>query len=221
MHPDLHESRQTGARVQVVLDGKTVALPRQSFSLAGIRSFLETLALEQQRILCAFRVDGKCLDLDETPSNQEPFTRVEGESIDLADMPLRLIRMAMLQTAEVRERVSAGITLILINEGRRAREYWWDLVRILKQPLLTVGLLPETAYYSPHGSASLTQLRKWQLQQLASIIKEVDETCWSEDSTALSNALESRVLPWLNALESSLELWHETLSISPLRTCSR
>ena len=56
------------------------------------------------------------------------------------------------------------------------------------------------------------QLRKWQLQQLAAILIEVDEASWSEDSAALSNALEYRVLPWLHGLGTSLELWHDTLS---------
>jgi hypothetical protein len=59
------------------------------------------------------------------------------------------------------------------------------------------------------------QLRKWQLQQLAVIIKDVDETCWSPTPMALSSALERRVLPWLDGLRATLDLWHETLAIAP------
>jgi hypothetical protein len=72
--------------------------------------------------------------------------------------------------------------------------------------------MPESAYGSNSAGANLVQLRNWQLQQLAAILKDVDDACWSDDSAALSNALEYRVLPWLQGLESSLELWHETLA---------
>ena len=100
----------------------------------------------------------------------------------------------------------------MINESGWAREHWWNLVRVLNQPFLTLGLLPESVYGSNARGASLAQLRKWQLQQLASIIKDVDEACWSEDPAALSNALEYRVIPWLQGLQTSLELWHDTLA---------
>jgi hypothetical protein len=37
----------------------------------------------------------------------------------------------------------------------------------------------------------------------------------------LSNALEYRVVPWLHGLESSLELWHDTLAdMPPAKTAS-
>jgi hypothetical protein len=106
------------------------------------------------------------------------------------------------------------VTLILINNSAWAREHWWNVVRVLNQPMLTLSLVPEGAYNSNPSGASLTQLRRWQLQQLAAILKDVDEACWLEDSSALSNALESRVLPWLYGLQTSLELWHETLATS-------
>jgi hypothetical protein len=54
-------------------------------------------------------------------------------------------------------------------------------------------------------------LRKWQLEQIAAIIAEVNEGCWSGDQRVLFNALENRALPWLNHLQNSLSLLHETL----------
>lgn len=216
MHSNLE---QKGARVEVILDGLPVMLPPHRCSLAGIRSFLETLAMEQHRLLCAFRVDGQVVEQANALVSYGPFTRVEGESIDLDLIPLRLVKIALQQTTQLREQIAAAITLVVINDGRSAREYWWNLARGLKQPLVSLSLMPETAYGSPQGSASLIQLRKWQLEQLTCIIKDVDRTCSSHDSTALSNALEHRVLPWLNALHACLELWHETLSAAPVRRC--
>ena len=208
---NLHESSDTGSRVKVTLDGLPVILPPYRSSLASIRSFMETLALERQRLLCAFRVDGRCLDLNQISSPLKPFTKVEGESIDPAAMPVQLVKNATQQTTEIRERIRTAVTLVVINEREQSREHWWKLAQELKRPLLTLSLIPESAYSSPQGSASLVQLRKWQLQQLASIIRDVDDTCWSEDPLVLSDALEQRVLPWLNALHAFLQLWHDTL----------
>jgi hypothetical protein len=213
MHPELQDSSSTGADLHVMLDGQPVFLPAQRRSLAAIRSYLETLAMDQQRILFSFRVDGARVNLSAMLPTQKRFTKVEAETIELSQVPLQLIKTAMVQTGEAQGQVASAVTLVLINDTGWAREHWWNLVRLLKQPFLTLSLMPETSYAtSAGGGAPLMQLRNWQLQQLAAILKDVDEACWSEDSAALSNALEYRVLPWLQGLESSLELWHETLS---------
>lgn len=221
MHSDLHNTSSTGTRPEVLLDGVPLTPPPERHSLAALRSYLETLALEQQRILYSFRVDGKPLSLVEPLLTQKPFLRVEGRSLDPAQMPLQLVRTAGRQTAQARIQVLAAVTFVLINETQRNREYWWNLAQDLKQPLLTLSLMPEDSCGAHHGGASLMQLRKWQLQQLAAIIKDVDKTCWSDDPTALSNALEERVLPWLNSLQQSLELLQETLSLGLQPTCTR
>jgi hypothetical protein len=179
--------------------------------LNSIRSYLETLALEQQRILCSFTVNGAPENNSVPPSEDPAFVRVEGETIDLSDIPLQLIRAAKQQTADARALVEKAVTLVLINDGPLSRELWWKLTRKLKEPLLTLSLLPDSICGPANGRASLTQLRRWQLQQLAIIIKDVDEACWSEDTNVLSNALENRALPWLENLHDSLILWHETM----------
>ena len=212
MHPELHDSASTGAGLTVLLDGQPVVLPAERRSLAAIRCYLETLAMERQRLLFSFRVDGTRVNLSAMLPTQTRFGRVEAETMDLAQVPLQLIRTAMTQTAEAREKVLSTVTLVLINDNAWAREHWWNLGRFLKQPFMTLSLMPESSYSSNSGGPSLTQLRRWQLQQLASILKDVDKACWSDDPAALSDALEYRVLPWLQGLQSSLELWHETLA---------
>jgi hypothetical protein len=212
MHPELRDPASTGADLQVLLDGQPVVVPAQRRSLAGIRSYLETLALDQQRVLFSFRVDGARINLSAMLPTHTQFTRIEGETICLAEVPLKLIKTAALQCAEAKAQVSCAVTLILINTSLWAREHWWNLVRVLNQPILTLSLMPEDSYKSNPGGASLAQLRIWQLQQLAAILKQVDDASWSEDPTTISNALEYRVLPWLDGFETSLELWHETLA---------
>lgn len=199
----------------VFLDGHPVRLPAERRSLSAIRSYLETLALENQRVLSAFCVDGQPATFTQSGSYQAKtsFSRVEGRSIDLTDMPLRMLETALQETAQARAATAAAVTLVLINENPLAREIWWSVARKLKEPLLTLSLLPEAIYHPSPGSASLPQLRKWQLQQLALLMKKVDETCWTPDATALSSALETRILPWLDKLQQLICLWHQTVLV--------
>ncbi|MCW5553961.1 MAG: hypothetical protein KIS67_17625 [Verrucomicrobiae bacterium] len=203
-------SPATRRDIQVTLDGQRVDLPAERRSLTAIRAYLEALAMEQQRILCAFCVDGRPANLAHFPADRNGFTHVAAETVDLDDLPRQLIRTALHQTVQAREQALAAVVLVLINEGVVAREFWWKLAADLKAPLLTLSLVPESVCGPANGSASLTQLRKWQLQQLAGIIREVDEACWTEDPNCLSNTLENRVLPWLDKLHESLDLWHKT-----------
>jgi len=199
-------------QLEVKLDGSLVEIPSERRSFAAICSYLESLALQQQRILCSLNVDGQPVNLAQPRSRSKRFARIEGETMGLNDVPAQLIKAALQQTANVRTRVQSAVELVLINGGQHARELWWNLSSGLKEPLLTLSLLPENICGPANGRASLMQLRKWQLQQLGCVIKDVDEACRSEDPTALSDALEKRALPWLDMLHESLSLWHESLA---------
>jgi hypothetical protein len=219
MYSESWESSSESPEIEVTLDGRPVALPEERRSMASIRSFLEVLALDQQRILCSMAVDGKPVDLSQPPAAGTRFARIEAETMDLEQIPLQLVRTATDQTLHARAQVVSAVALVLINGRRLARELWWNLAQELKRPLLTLSLLPDGICGPPNGRASLMQLRKWQLQQLAAIIRDVDEACGSDDTAALSNALEYRVLPWLEGLETSLELWQLTLLAKQQAAC--
>ena len=201
--------------VDVKLDGTPIAVPSERRSFNAIRSYLESLALQQQRLLCWLSVDGEPVNLTQPRRIMKPFVQVEGETMSLNEVPVQLIKAALQQTGAVRSRVQSAVELVLINDQRRARELWWTLATALKEPLLTLSLLPETICGPDNGRAPLMQLRKWQLQQLGCVIKDVDEACHSEDTAALSEALEKRALPWLDKLHQSLELWQEAVASNP------
>jgi hypothetical protein len=195
----------------ILLDGEPVQLPPGRRSLNGIRSYLETLAMGRQRVLRSFSVDGKDNHPSRSSETDESFARVEGRTMDLDHMPLHLIRAARDQAAHAQASVHSAVMFVLINEGQVAREFWWNLALELKQPLLTLCLLPDSTFDDGPSRSSLTQLRKWQLEQLSMILKDVDAACWSEDLRVLSHALDHRVVPWLEDLQASLELCYETL----------
>jgi len=204
---DVSEARE---KIQITLDGLPVLPPLEYRSLPAIRCYLEMLALEKQRILCSLNIDDEPVNLALPLVKGDGFCRVEAETMPLEERSLFLLKMALQQADQARECVETAITLVLINNVRVARELWWNLARQLKEPVLTLSLLPDDACGPANGRASLTQLRKWQLEQVAAIIKDVDAVCHAEDTLPLSNALEHRVLPWLQNLTELIILWHET-----------
>ncbi len=191
---------------QILLDGSPIELPRGRHSVGAIRSHLETIALENHRVLWSFNVE------EPTGRIAESFNyRVEGLTMDIDDVPLRLIRIALQQTAEAKAALHKVLLTALIQEYAAAAELWWKLAKQLKQPLLTVSLLSENIIDMPPGTASVSQIRRWQLQQLGAILREANEACWPQAKNKFPRVLETRVLVWLNNLQSSLELWQETL----------
>jgi hypothetical protein len=211
MLSDTLESSFVREDFQVLLDGDLINIPDERRSLAAIRSYLETLALEKQRILFSFSVDGSPAGFDPARGRCTRFSRVEAQTFDLDEMPVRMINMAVQQVAHAERQVLSAISMVLINEGSMAREFWWDLTCDLKQPLLTLALMPDHVCGPAYGGASVSQLRRWQLEQLGAILRDVDEACRAKDSMVLAAALETRVMPWLENLRASLELLKGTL----------
>ena len=214
MYNQSYDASCAHKQIEITLDGFPVTLPLEYQSLSAIRCYLEMLALEKQRILCSLSIDDVPVNLALPLINASGFYRVDAETIPLEEKSLFLLKTALQQADQARECVEIAVTLVLINDARVARELWWNLARQLKEPVLTLSLLPDDACGPANGRASLTQLRKWQLEQIAIIIKDVDAVCHSEDTIPLSNALENRVLPWVRNLIELIVLWHETAQMS-------
>lgn len=212
---------EASERLEITLDGLPILPPSEYRSLPAIRCYLETLALEKQRILCSLSVDDEALNLALPLVISKNFCRVTAETIALEERSLLLLKTALQQADQARTCVETAITLVLINDGCVARELWWNLAKQLKEPILTLSLLPDDTCGPANGRASLTQLRKWQLEQVAAIIKDVDAACQRPDTIPLSNALENRVLPWLRNLIELITLWHETAQVGPRWPMSR
>ena len=212
MSDSASDSIPSPATFEVILDGRTIPIPAERRSINAIRCYLEILAMAQQRILITFAVDGEPTKFASADGKKFSVHRISGETVDLKDMPAHLLETSLQQTADARAQVEQAVSLVLINDRHLARVLWWNLTRKLKEPLLTLSIVPETICRpNEAGGASPLQLRRWQLQQLAVIIKEVDAACWAADPMALSNALETRVLPWLESLEELINLWHCTV----------
>jgi len=202
--------QQTAGTIEITLDGRPVKIPAGRSSLNSIRSHLDTLALARQRVLSVLLVDGQPADLALSLAGGITFHHVEAESIALDSLPLLLLATAQKQAERICQTTETALTLVLINRAAVARELWWDLARQLKEPVLTLSLMPENIC-KLCGDTDFAQLRKWQLEQIATIVREVDSVCDFEDTLKISDALEKRVLPWLQQLSEQICLWRESM----------
>jgi hypothetical protein len=196
--------------MDVILDGKPIRIPAECKSLGAIRTHLERLALAQERVLSHCLVDGRPANSSGFGWANNSFRSFEARTSPPADLASEILQTALRQTAAARTLVETAVPLVLINDAPLARELWCHLASQLKEPLLTLGLLPDSHYRQPDGCVSFQQMRLWQIEHYAAIIEQVNEASALEDTGALSNALEHRVLPWLQKLHDLIELWHQT-----------
>jgi hypothetical protein len=202
------ESVTPAGKILVTLDSEMVLLPAGRNSLNAIRSHLESRALAGQRVLAVFAVDGCPVNLSLPLGEKNEFCRVAAETIPLQELPVLLLTTAGQQVERARASVEAALTLVLINGHSTARELWWNLACQLKEPVLTLSLMPENLCQLRCGT-SFHKLRRWQLEQIAAIVRKVDDVCDLRDNIQLSDALEKLVLPWLEKLGEQIRLWHD------------
>lgn len=207
----MQESGSVPHTIDVTLDGQAIEIPSERRSLSAVRAYLDSIALQKQRVLCTLVVDGEAANLTQPESSARPFARVEAATMCLNEVPIQLVKAAMQQAAASRLRVQAAVEVVLINDAATACELWWSLAVQMKEAVLTLSLIPEHVCGPANGRASLMQLRKWQLQQLACVIQDIDAACGTEDVLSISDALEKRALPWLDNLLDSLNLWSDTI----------
>ena len=200
-------NKQTGA-LNVTLDGKTIMIPASRRTLNSIRTYLETLVMAKRRVLLSLSVDGQPANLALPLVVSGNFCQIEAESILLGELPLLVLTTAQQQTGRVQEMIEVAITLVLINDREAAREIWWGIAGQLKEPVLTLSLMPDDVCRRDNG-ISFGKLRQWQLEQIAVIIMEVDGVCDSGDTLKISDALEKRVLPWSQKLGEMIQLWRD------------
>src|SRR3954465_11928169 len=99
-------------KIEVKLDGLPIELPSERQSFTAIHSYLELLALRQQRIICALTVDEKPVNLTQPRPISKEFVLIEAETMSLQEVPLRLVSAALQQTVTLRARVQSTSELV-------------------------------------------------------------------------------------------------------------
>src|ERR1017187_7291845 len=158
MHKNSFDAPETRDEVQITIDGLPVGLPAGHRSLNAIRCHLERRALKRHRILYSLSVDGQPVNLALPLPDQRISCRVEAGTVALEETSLLLLKKAFQQTDLARECVEIALTLVLINNGQVAHEVWWNLASVLKEPVITLSLLPENICELFDNRTSLAQL---------------------------------------------------------------
>src|ERR1700712_5556434 len=92
------ESLAGNDEIAIFLDGLPVEIPIGRSTPNSIRCYLETLALESQRVLCALHIDGYPTNLALPLPRFGKFSRIEAESVALDESILLLLKTAFQQT---------------------------------------------------------------------------------------------------------------------------
>ena len=192
--------------IQITLDGQSIALPQEcKRSLRDIFSYLEQLAVQQDRILASVSVDGTTVAAPCLQSPSQTFQQIEANSISLNDLGSHVLLVARDQVQQLLSRVEAIQMLVLINDWPVAQQLWCDLVPDFKTPMLELSFLQELwgerLSATKIGDKSLAQ--HW--DQIGRIQAEVELVLTRrQDILDFSDILEKRLLPWLKLLLSFL-----------------
>lgn len=194
-------------QVLVTLDGVPIALPAGiERNVAAIRAHLESVVLSRRRLLCMLHVDGVPTDLDNPSPLHKPTRVVSAESIAFDQLHQQLVLLTRERVKLLIERTRSAALLVLINDWEQSRRIWNNLLPELRQALLALCVLPPMANAVDRESYSNVRLA----ELLGRILADVNYVMSQRSPEELSDALEQRVLPWLDLLQLSLEKWNET-----------
>src|SRR5438876_3989500 len=89
------EDLSSPIRIEVIMDGKPIELPEHiKGSLTAIRSYLESLALQHDRVVSLFIVDGINVSTIEESLEIKGMQRVNADTIGLDELTRQLISTA-------------------------------------------------------------------------------------------------------------------------------
>lgn len=198
------------SQVRVTLDGQLVGMSQQiRASLPAIRAHLEALVLCQRRILHGLVVDGVTPDLQRPAWSFDTSDNVVAATIRFDELAFQLLRLAREQVGQLRARGEAAVPLVLINEWPGVQRICWNLLPDLKEPLVTLGLLPELGRPTAGPLVAPAAICASQAQELGRIQQEVSGHCAFHDALASSDTLRHRLLPWLAQFHTMLAQLHE------------
>ena len=192
--------------VLVTLDGKTLEVPQHvQDSLPAIRSYLELMALEQQRVVSVLSVDGQLVNLQCPRLEPAHFHRIQAQTISFTDLSRQLIATAHAQVRLLQTRVEAAAMQVLINDWPAVNRLWQEWVPEFMSPVLIIKSLRELCGVRLDELSIEDQQLSDHLAQFSPMWEHIERIFEQQDTIELSNALEQRLGPWLDRLAVFLE----------------
>lgn len=169
---------------------------------------LEEAALDQQDALASLASTEEDATLSPAPWWAVQMACPESVHATLR-LARQIVRTARAQTRRLHSRAEAMSLLVLINPPRVARKLWLEIAPDFKAPVLAVQFLCELLGLHPgevlHNGRSLAG--HW--VQFQAIQERMEKLALRRpNSTAVSDALENEIIPWLDQLDAFLRTLH-------------
>jgi hypothetical protein len=201
--------RRLGAKppIEILMDGQPVALPPQALSsLNSVRRHLELLALRQDRILAALRVDGQDLDLQHGDLDCPEFRNVHASTLTFKAICHKLVATLREQVGRLHLRVETTADQVLINDWAGATCLVRDLLLEVRYPLVLLTLLPQLDGISLDKARRNQRALTDHLARLMAIWQQVDECKMTQNTWRLADVLTQQLGSWLRQLDEYLNL---------------
>jgi len=205
---EIEQSKNLGKQTQVLLDGKAIEIPvSASQSLSEVRAHLELIALRQDRVLASLTVDGKAISLSQVSGMKGEFCLVQAFSIGFAELAQSVAITTRLQVCELKSKVDAAVTLVLINPWTPALQHLKQLEAELRTLLVVLHFLQELTGSPMMNIQFGNRTMLEHLSEFLSIINSIDHAESKQNLILLSDVLENKLSPWLNTLIGYLGNW--------------
>lgn len=201
---------------QVVLDGQPVGLPDwlgQSFD--AIKTYIECIAMKDERVLWALNVDGLNVDLAQSDPLVNSFRHIHGQTISYNELADRLLSAGRSKVRELLRELEPAVLNVLITDEIVVEEAWCDWEPQFREPLFSLRALNELKQHDGSSEVDPVVLN-CHLDQLTFTICEVeslfahrDRQDGSVDLVSFSEILDFTLIPWLKSLDEIFCKLHE------------
>jgi hypothetical protein len=196
--------------IQVLLDGRELKLPGHvRGSLPAIRSYLELLALQQERVVSVLSVDGHPVRFQVDLTELREFQRVQAQTISFAELSQQLIETAHAQVGALQTQVEAAAMQVLINDWPAVEKLWQEWAPAFLSPILIIKSLRDLCGTRIEELSLRRQTLAEHLAEFGPLWKRIEQTFEKRDILELSNALEQLLGPWLERLSDYLAKLNE------------
>jgi hypothetical protein len=199
------KSVRRSSPVRVFLDGKSIRLPAAALnSLETVRTYLELTAMRQDRILLAFTVDGKMMNIRQPFFAETGFQQIRAHTISFGELGLQLAGAAKEQAQKLQAQAEACVSVVLINPWHNAHRLMQELQTELRMLIILIcflnelcapGLIPLRVNDRPFGR---------HMERLGAIRGRLEAIGAQQDTLQLSDELEHNLAPWLEQLGTYL-----------------
>lgn len=197
--------------VQVTVDGRPVTLPADvQPTLGGLCSYLEQLALQQERVLISIRVDGVAASsIGSVDASIRPRW-LDVTTASLAEFSYDLMGLAHEQCEVLSRRVRDTALRVLINEWPIAERLWGELVPDLRSPLTVISFCEEIRLRHAREAGPRRSGLRAHLREFSGLWRRLTQCFERKDSEKFFDMLDQELAPWYDQLAKLLRSKHST-----------